>query len=80
MWYKKKKKGWMVVQRRVNASISFTRDWDAYKRGFGSLTGNLWYGLEVMHLLTQPGKNAVLRIDMKHLGYGKSLLVSGNFI
>ena len=60
----------MVVQRRVNDSTNFTRDWHAYKRGFGSLTGSLWYGLEVMHLFAQPGKNAVLRIDMRHLGYG----------
>ena len=67
----------MVVQRRVNNSTNFFRDWDTYKRGFGSLTGNLWYGLEVMHLLARPGKNAVLRIDMKHLGYGMSLLESG---
>eukprot|EP00112_Aurelia_sp_Birch-Aquarium-sp1_P026882 Seg983.3 transcript_id=Seg983.3/GoldUCD/mRNA.D3Y31 product=Fibroleukin protein_id=Seg983.3/GoldUCD/D3Y31 len=65
--------GWMVVQRHVNGSTDFNRDWDAYKRGFGSLSGNLWYGLEAMHMLTGAGKNAVLRIEMKHLGFGNKL-------
>ena len=58
--------GWMVLQRRVDASLSFNKDWTAYKNGFGDLGGNLWIGLENMHLLTSSGMNATLRIDLRH--------------
>ena len=32
--------GWTVFQRRVSDIVSFERDWDAYKRGFGPLEGD----------------------------------------
>ena len=38
--------GWTVFQRRVSDIVSFERDWDAYKRGFGPLEGDLWWGNE----------------------------------
>ena len=45
--------GWLVVQRRmVNGSENFHRDWSDYEMGFGSLTGELWYGLHALHCLT----------------------------
>ena len=48
--------GWLVVQRRmVNGSENFHRDWRDYEIGFGSLTGELWYGLRAFHCLTQKG-------------------------
>lgn len=41
--------GWTVIQRRVNGNLSFNRNWTAYKNGFGTLSGNLWLGLEYLH-------------------------------
>eukprot|EP00112_Aurelia_sp_Birch-Aquarium-sp1_P005019 Seg1569.9 transcript_id=Seg1569.9/GoldUCD/mRNA.D3Y31 product=Tenascin-X protein_id=Seg1569.9/GoldUCD/D3Y31 len=57
--------GWTVLQRRVNATVSFDRDWAAYVMGFGNPSGNHWLGLEAMHQLTKEG-NVTLRFDLKH--------------
>ena len=47
--------GWLVVQRRTNGSENFHRNWSDYEMGFGSLTGELWYGLHALHCLTSKG-------------------------
>ena len=54
--------GWLVVQRRTNGSENFHRNWNDYENGFGSLTGELWYGLRALHCLTHQGRWE-LRID-----------------
>ena len=41
-----------MIQRRVDASVTFKRGWDDYVRGFGSPGHNYWAGLEAMHLMT----------------------------
>ena len=61
--------GWIVFQRRVDASVDFYRGWQDYKSGFGDLNGNFWLGLEKLHKLTSPGKGAILRVDIKHFTY-----------
>ncbi|XP_065058542.1 ficolin-2-like [Rhopilema esculentum] len=61
--------GWIVFQRRVDASVDFFRDWDAYKQGFGDMNGNFWLGLEKLHKLAAPGKGAILRVDLKHMEF-----------
>ena len=55
--------GWIIIQRRVDASVSFERSWDEYVAGFGDVDGNYWLGLEAMHDLTaaQPMR---LQIDV----------------
>ena len=59
--------GWIVFQRRVDATVDFYRGWDEYKNGFGDLNGNFWLGLEKIHKLTSLGKRAILRVDLKHV-------------
>ena len=45
--------GWIVIQRRVNDSISFNRNWTDYRDGFGKLNGgNFWLGLQNIHEIT----------------------------
>ncbi|XP_065058650.1 ficolin-1-like [Rhopilema esculentum] len=61
--------GWIVFQRRVDNSVDFFRDWDAYKQGFGDMDGNFWLGLEKLHKLAALGKGAILRIDLKHMEF-----------
>ena len=59
--------GWIVFQRRVDASVDFSRNWDEYKSGFGDLNGNFWLGLEKIHTLAGSGKGAILRVDIRHI-------------
>jgi len=54
--------GWLVIQRRKDGSVDFNRDWADYEEGFGSLTGEFWYGLRAVHCLTHQGQWE-LRID-----------------
>ena len=61
--------GWIVFQRRIDASVDFNRGWNDYKTGFGDPNGNFWLGLERIHRLASPGKGAKLRIDLKHQTY-----------
>ena len=61
--------GWIVFQRRIDASVDFNRGWNDYKAGFGDPNGNFWLGLERIHRLASPGKGAKLRIDLKHQTY-----------
>ncbi|XP_070566083.1 microfibril-associated glycoprotein 4-like [Ptychodera flava] len=44
-----------VIQRRKDGSVSFFRDWDEYKRGFGTLDGEFWLGNEQIYYLTNQG-------------------------
>ena len=49
--------GWMVTQRNKKDSlVSFDRNWTDYEKGFGDLNTEFWYGLELMHCLTQRGQ------------------------
>ena len=43
---------WIIIQRRVDASLSFERNWNEYVAGFGEVDGNFWLGLEAIHNLT----------------------------
>ena len=44
--------GWLVIQRRKDDSENFHRFWWEYEMGFGSLTGEFWFGLNALHCLT----------------------------
>ncbi|XP_048368845.1 ficolin-2-like [Sphaerodactylus townsendi] len=55
--------GWIVFQRRADGSVDFYRDWNSYKRGFGSQLTEFWLGNDNIHLLTSLGENE-LRIDL----------------
>ena len=56
--------GWLVFQKRLDGSVDFYRGWAEYKRGFGSLTGEFWLGLDNIHRLTSGG-NYKLRVDLE---------------
>lgn len=60
-------KGLIVVQRRIDASVSFShKSWMQYKNSFGNLEGNFWIGLEKLHAIAAPGRGAMLRVDVRH--------------
>ena len=56
--------GWTVFQKRLNGSVSFYRDWDDYKNGFGNLNGEFWLGLDKIYRLTEKKRNR-LRVDLE---------------
>ena len=56
--------GWTVFQKRLDGSVSFYRDWDDYKNGFGNLNGEFWLGLDKIYRLTEKKRNR-LRVDLE---------------
>ena len=65
--------GWLVVQRTQDGSVNFNRGWVDYEDGFGSLTGEFWYGLQSIHCLTNQGQWE-MRIDFTLADGTKSYL------
>ncbi|XP_075116312.1 ficolin-1-like [Leptodactylus fuscus] len=56
--------GWIVFQRRCDGSVDFLRDWNSYKKGFGSRLNEFWLGNENLHMLTSSG-TWEMRIDLQ---------------
>ncbi|XP_073412148.1 ficolin-1-B-like isoform X2 [Dendrobates tinctorius] len=54
--------GWTVFQKRMDGSVDFFRDWNAYKKGFGHQSSEFWLGNDNLHRLTYSGKFH-LRVD-----------------
>ena len=70
--------GWLVVQRKKDGSVNFNRTWVDYEDGFGSLTGEFWYGLTPLHCLTNQGQWE-MRIDFTLTDGTKSYLSYSSF-
>ena len=59
---------WTVFQRRddIQPRQDFYLGWEAYKRGFGNLTREFWWGLEHLHKLTAEADRLYqLRVDLE---------------
>ncbi|CAC5394018.1 Fibroleukin,Angiopoietin-related protein 2,Angiopoietin-1 [Mytilus coruscus] len=53
-----------VIQRRLDGSTDFYRDWLDYKKGFGRVSGEYWIGNDkIFNILN--GKSYSLRFDME---------------
>ena len=58
--------GWIVIQRRMDGSENFFRNWTEYKSGFGHLHREHWLGNQNIYLLTNKAfwEGAEVRFDM----------------
>jgi len=58
--------GWILMQRKVTGgSVTFNREWAAYRVGFGSTAGNdnYWLGLDKVYHLVKLG-SVRLRVEV----------------
>ncbi|XP_061570646.1 angiopoietin-4-like [Cololabis saira] len=70
--------GWTVFQRRTGEPLSFEKNWQAYKNGFGRPTNDHWLGLEKVFLLTKK-KRWTLRVDLWDFEGGSAFAEYKNF-
>lgn len=54
------------VSEKTGWLCRFYRAWDHYKRGFGNLNGEFWFGLDKIHCLTVSSSNK-LRVDIEDI-------------
>ena len=76
---KKEGGGWTTIQRRVDGSVSFQRDWADYKKGFGDPAGNYWLGLENIHAITNTFANVMLRIEASTFDGERAVMIFEGF-
>ena len=55
--------GWTVLMRRTDGSLNFHRGWEAYRKGFGEVTKELWFGNDNIFLMSNQGFYE-LRVDL----------------
>ncbi|XP_038058738.1 ficolin-3-like [Patiria miniata] len=69
---------WILIQRRYDGSVNFTRSWAEYRDGFGDLTGEFWLGNEIVRQLTSEG-TWELQLVVKDASRGISFIPLGEF-
>ncbi|XP_049630008.1 fibrinogen C domain-containing protein 1 [Suncus etruscus] len=70
--------GWTVFQRRQDGSVNFFRGWEAYRDGFGKLTGEHWLGLQRIHALTTQATYE-LHVDLEDFDNSTAFAHYGSF-
>ncbi|XP_037815299.1 ryncolin-4-like [Lucilia sericata] len=67
--------GWTPIQRRLDGSENFYRNWSDYQQGFGDKHKEFFIGLEPLHQLTKTKGPQELLIVLgdhdKHIAYAK---------
>ncbi|KXJ29924.1 Ficolin-1 [Exaiptasia diaphana] len=71
--------GWTVIQKRLDGSVDFFRDWAGYKKGFGNKSGEYWLGLDAIHDMTSQGSYR-LRFDLEDFDGNKRYAEYDSFI
>ena len=58
--------GWTVIQRRMDGSVDFYRNWKDYVEGFGDLEGEFWLGLDKIHQITSNNDSRLIILLMDY--------------
>ncbi|XP_061402660.1 angiopoietin-2-like [Musca vetustissima] len=59
-------RNWTTIVRRMNGYVNFTRNWRAYKEGFGNPPhGEFFIGLDKLHELTTAVPNIELKVILR---------------
>ena len=53
---------WEIIQRRMDGSVNFYRNWANYVDGFGDPEGEYWLGLKNIHCLTSRVEYTELKV------------------
>ena len=71
--------GWTIIQQRNTGSVSFSKTWDEYKAGFGTVGGQseMWLGNDKIHSLTT--KNSELLIQLEAFDGSKGFSIYSDF-
>lgn len=57
--------GWTVIQKRINGTVDFYRNWSEYKNGFGDINGEFFIGMDKLNALTTTLKPVELLIQLQ---------------
>lgn len=63
--------GWIIIQQRLDSTLSFNQNWSSFQYGFGSIGSNYWLGNELVYQLMSCGQYK-LRMEMLALGGGNT--------
>ena len=67
-----------MIQRRMDGSVNFNRNWSEYEAGFGNLSGEYWLGLRYIHRLTASASQE-LRVDLEDFENNTAYALYRNF-
>lgn len=62
---------WTVIQSRLDGTVSFYRNWNEYKNGFGNIGGEFWIGLEKLYEITRSKLHELIIIMEDFEGQSK---------
>ncbi|XP_061185454.1 ficolin-2-like [Saccostrea echinata] len=55
--------GWTVFQKRIDGSVSFSRNWTEYQHGFGNVSAEYWLGNDALNALTLNSSSLYVKLQ-----------------